>query len=362
MCQSEYPRSVQGLPRAFEQITCNAGHRYRCGRLADSLYSARPSTAMKVLPHALLPGAPMIAARKSLDGLSAGLMLILCACWGMQQVAIKIAAPGVGTILQTGVRSLIAALLVAALMLLRGTAFFGRDATLWPGVAAGLLFALEFLCVAVGLNHTTASHMVVFLYTAPIFTVLGLHWLVPGEHLRLGQWLGILIAFGGIGLAFSAGFEEHGSTSTLIGDGLGILAGVLWAATTILIRRSSLSEAAPTKTLLYQLGVSALVVLPLAAAMGQFGAVSMTPVIWASMVFQSVVVTFASYLAWFWILRRYLASRVSVFSFLTPLFGVGFGVLLLNETVGVRFATGAALVLGGIVLVNVKRSPQPVPV
>ncbi len=294
----------------------------------------------------------MSASRKSLDGLCTALMLLLCLCWGLQQVAIKLAAPNMGTVLQTGVRSLLAAVMVGGLMLWRGSSFSMRDGTFWPGLGAGALFAAEFACIALALTLTSASHVVVFLYTAPIFTVLGLHWLVPGERLRRAQWSGILLAFIGIALAFSSGFDGTASTDRLLGDALGILGAIMWAATTILIRRSSLSEAAPTRTLLYQLGVSALLLLPLAGAMGQMGRVSMTGLTWANLLFQTVVVTFASYLAWFWILRNYLASRVSVFSFLTPLFGVAFGVLILHEVVGARFSVGALLVLAGIILVN----------
>ena len=296
----------------------------------------------------------MTAQRRSLDIPTASLMVLLCALWGLQQVAVKLAAPSIGTVLQTGLRSLIAALLVCALMLIRRTPFTLRDGTLWPGIAAGCLFAAEFLCLAVGLNLTSASRIVVFLYTAPIFTVLGLHWLVPGERLRTAQWLGIVVAFVGIAAAFSTGYNASGMpiNGTVFGDLLGVAGALLWSATTLLIRGSALSEAPPSKTLLYQLGVTAALVLPLAAVTGEFGRVSMTSIAWGSLFFQSVIVTFASYLAWFWILRRYLASRVSVFSFLTPLFGVGFGMLLLHDVVALRFAVGAALVLAGIVLVN----------
>ncbi len=298
----------------------------------------------------------MSAQRRALDAPVVSLMVLLCALWGLQQVAIKLAAPSMGTVLQTGLRSLTAAVLVGALMLIRRTPFSLRDGTLWPGIAAGVLFAAEFLCVAVGLNFTTASRTVVFLYTAPIFTVLGLHWLVPGERLRLLQWSGILLAFIGIGIAFATGCNTTAlhAADTAFGDLLGVAAAMLWSATTLLIRGSALSEAAPSKTLLYQLAVSTALVLPIAAFTGEFSTVSMNAVAWESLLFQSVIVSFASYLAWFWILRRYLASRVSVFSFLTPLFGVGFGILLLHDVVALRFAIGAALVLGGIVLVNIR--------
>lgn len=299
----------------------------------------------------------MSAARKPLDGFAAAIMLVLCMCWGLQQVAVKATAVSMSPMLQTGLRSGGAALMVCALMFWRGNNFSVRDGTFWPGIVAGALFAAEFLCVSVGLNYTSASHMVVFLYAAPIFTVLGLNWGVSGERLGRVQWAGIGAAFAGIALAFSNGFAGAGAgwNDTLIGDGLALLASLFWAATTIVVRRSSLSEAAPTTTLLYQLVVAAVILIAVAVGDGDVQAISMTNMAWASMFFQVVVVAFASYLAWFWMLRRYLATRISAFSFLTPLFGVAFGVLLLGEELSLRFVLGALLVLAGIVMVNLRR-------
>jgi drug/metabolite transporter (DMT)-like permease len=298
----------------------------------------------------------MAAVRKPLDTLAIGLMTMQCVFLGLQQVAVKVAAQGMGPVMQLGLRSAIAALLVAGLMLLRSSAFSLRDGTLWPGLGAGVLFALEFLFIAVGLQYTTASHMSVFLYTAPVFTVLGLHWLVAGERLSFIQWLGVLAAFAGIAVAFSNGFAEqaHDWKEMLLGDVLGVLGGLSWAATTLLIRSSALSEAPPTTTLVYQLGSAGIILVAIAALMGQATGISMTGIVWISLVFQSVIVAFLCFLLWFWMLRRYLASRLSVFSFLTPLFGVGFGVLLLHDPVGLRFAVGAALVMTGVVMVNLR--------
>ena len=285
------------------------------------------------------------------------LMLVLCICWGLQQVAVKVAAPSINPVAQMALRSLVAAGLVSLLMAWQRASFSVRDGTFWPGIWAGVLFGAEFLCISVGLTYTSASHMVVFLYTAPIFTVLGLQWRVRGESLQVQQWVGIVLAFLGIAFAFSNGLIAHGAhaADTLRGDLLGVLAGALWGATTVLIRGSTLSETPPAKTLLYQLVVSGVLLMLVALGAGHLHHIDMTRIAWVSLVFQSVVVTFASYLAWFWILRRYLASRVSVFAFLTPLFGVFFGVLLLDEPFSARFAAGAALVLAGIVLVNHRR-------
>jgi drug/metabolite transporter (DMT)-like permease len=294
--------------------------------------------------------------RKPLDAFAIMVMLVLCVLWGLQQVAVKVAAPQIGPTMQLGLRSLVAAALVYGLIRLRGERLCLRDGTFLPGIGAGVLFALEFLCVALGLQYTSASHMSVFLYTAPIFLVLGLHWLIPGEHLGRAQWAGVLSAFAGIGIAFSNGFSENTRdwAEVLLGDALGVLGGLFWAATTLLIRRSALSEAPPATTLLYQLGSCGILLVLIALAMGQGMPAAMSGIAWGSLFFQSVIVAFFSYLVWFWMLRRYLASRLSVFSFLTPLFGVGFGVLLLHDRIDQRFAIGAVLVMAGVVMVNLR--------
>lgn len=288
-----------------------------------------------------------------MDGFATGTMLLLCAIWGAQQVAIKLAARDVVPLMQVALRSGLSALLVAAFAAWRGERFAFRGPTLRPGVAAGTLFAIEFLFIAEGLRHTSASHMAVFLYTAPVFTALGLHLLLPAERLSRLQWLGVLVAFGGVALAFLGGSMASGTTMEgLRGDLLGVLAGAAWGATTVVIRTSALSDAPPAQTLLYQLAAGFVLLLAFALGTGQAALVSLTPVAWASLLFQGVVVSFASYLAWFWLLRRYLATRLSVFSFLTPIFGVTFGVLVLGDPVTASFGGGAALVLVGIGIVS----------
>ena len=296
--------------------------------------------------------------RKPLDSGAIGLMLLLTMLWGLQQVAIKFALDGISPVTQAALRSLFAGMLLLAWARWRGIPLWdagdARNGTLSAGLACGALFGAEFVFIYGGLVHTTASRMVVFVYLAPVLTALGLAWLVPGERLAPLQWAGVLIAFGGLLLAFLDGLSAPGR-STLRGDTYGVIAAVLWAATTVLVRRSQLSQAPAEKTLFYQLAVSALL-LPLAAwALGEQGVMRIDATVVASLFFQSVVVAFASYLAWFWLLTRYLAGRLSVFSFLAPLFGVTFGVLLLGEPLTARFVAAAALVGVGIFLVNLRR-------
>jgi drug/metabolite transporter (DMT)-like permease len=289
--------------------------------------------------------------RKPLDALAIALMVLLCASWGLQQVAIKVAASGVSPVMQAGIRSIIAVVLVLAWARLRGIELATRDGTLWNGLLCGALFGAEFIFIYRGLEFTTASRMVVFIYLAPCFTALGVHFFVKGERLRLVQWIGVALAFCGVLSAFADGVFSDGG-STMVGDLFGVIAAFGWALTTVLIRATNLARASATKTLFYQLGVSALMLPVASVLLGEPGVVKLTPLVVAILAYQGVLVAFASYLVWFWLLKRYLAGRLSVFSFMTPLFGVAFGTVLLSEPVTPVFLAAAGLVGGGIVLVN----------
>ncbi|HEK1770731.1 TPA: DMT family transporter [Pseudomonas putida] len=294
----------------------------------------------------------MSAARKNTDAFALQVMLGLCLIWGSQQVMIKWAAVDIAPVMQAAFRSGIAALLVGLLMCWRGG--WAQLGSTWrAGLLAGALFGLEFLFIAEGLKLTSAAHMSVFLYTAPVFTALGLHFMLPSERLRLLQWLGIALAFAGIALAFAGGLSlDQLDGRVLLGDAMAVLAGLMWGATTVVVRASRLSEAPATLTLFYQLMVGFVGLLLMALFSGQIGEVSFTPLAVGSVLFQGLVVSFFSYLTWFWLLRQYLASNLAVFSFITPLFGVTFGVLLLDEPLSVNFVVGAVMVLGGVVLVS----------
>jgi drug/metabolite transporter (DMT)-like permease len=296
----------------------------------------------------------MTPPRLPLDARAYALLLTCTMLWGLQQVAIKLALPAVSPLTQAAIRSALATVLLLAWAQRRGIALIGRDGTLAAGIVAGALFAGEFCFIYSGLAHTSASRMVVFVYLAPVLTALGLAIFVPGERLALLQWAGVLLAFAGLVTAFADGFGA-GGRSTLIGDAFGVIAAVLWASTTVLVRGSSLARVSAEKTLLYQLAVSALL-LPLAAwVVGEPGVIRLDAVAVGSLLFQGVVIAFASYLTWFWLLTRYYAGRLAVFSFLAPLFGVTFGVWLLGERLSPTFAVAALMVGAGIGLVNFRR-------
>jgi len=277
-------------------------------------------------------------------------MALLCLIWGMGHVAAKLAAPGISLVFQAGLRSAIAAVLLLIYARVRGIRLFDRDATLPAGLLAGALFAGEFVFIFAGLNFTGASRMVVFVYLAPCLTALGLHFFLPSERLNAQQWAGILLAFAGVAVAFWDGFAA--ARSSLLGDAFGVIGAALWAATTVVIRITRLSQASASKTLFYQLAVSAAALPLVSLALHEPAVIKITPLVLGALLYQAVIVTFASYLAWFWLLTRYLAARLSVFAFLTPLFGVAAGVIVLHEPLRAAFVGAVVLVGAGIYLVN----------
>jgi drug/metabolite transporter (DMT)-like permease len=290
--------------------------------------------------------------RRALDATAISVMLLLTALWGFNQVTIKWIAADVSLVTQAAIRSILATGLLLAWTGLKKQPLFSRDGTLLAGIAAGVLFALEFVFIYGGLAHTNASRMSVFVYLAPPLTALGLHFVIAGERLGTRQWLGVALAFAGLALAFAEGFSA--GRNTWLGDVCGLIAAILWAATTVLIRATGLASVSAAKTVFYQLAVSALV-LPLASwAMGEKGVTAVNGLVLASLAYQAVIVAFASYLAWFWLLTRYLAARLSVLSFLTPLFGMLSGVVFLSEPLSAHFAAAALLIAAGIALVNLR--------
>jgi len=293
--------------------------------------------------------------KPSLDGVAVASLLLCCALWGLNHVATKLTLLDVPPLVQAGARSLGAALLVAVWARARGIPLSLRNGTLAGGLLAGALFAAEFACIFIGLQFTNASRMIVFIYTAPFVVALGMPLVARSERPTAVQLLGLGAAFAGVAWAFAEGLHAPAAGDRQwLGDALGVAAAVLWGGTTLTIRGSRLASASPEQTLLYQLAVSGVLLVAASLVVGEpwpaLSALGPRPL--GLMAFQTVVVTFASYLLWFWLVRHYPATQVSSFTLLTPLCGLLAGVLLLGETLTLRLAVACGAVVLGIALVN----------
>jgi drug/metabolite transporter (DMT)-like permease len=292
-----------------------------------------------------------------LDAFGAAAMTGLCGLWALSHVAVKIANSGISPAFQSGLRSLGALACLVIWARLRGVSLLAPEGTLAVGIAAGAMFAAEFALIFWALAFTDVARGIIILYTTPFFVALGAHYFVPGEQMHRMQFIGLLCAFAGVAIAFSDGLTLPDNRA-LIGDSMMLGAAALWGATTVLVKASKLSRIDPANTLAYQLAVSGVVLTPFALLLGERGFFDPTPLVVGSLVFQIVVIAFASYLGWFALIRLYPASTLSTFTFLTPLFSLVLGAALLGERVSVALVTALMLVATGIWLVN---RPRAVP-
>jgi drug/metabolite transporter (DMT)-like permease len=268
--------------------------------------------------------------------------------WGFQQVLVKATVTELPPVFQSAVRGVGATLLLWLWCQWRGVRLFERDGSLWAGFLVGCLFAAEFAFIYIGLQHTAASRLTVFLYTSPFWVAALLPLFIRTERLRPVQWLGMACAFAAVVFALREGFGGGGA----MGDLMGLAAGALWGLTTVAIRAANLTRLAAEKLLFYQLAVSTVVLLLLSHLLGEPWGGTWSHFAISSVALQTVGGAFASYLAWMWMLGHYPATKISAFVFLTPLFALLFGMLWLGEAVTLTLTLSLALVAVGIVLVN----------
>ena len=293
-----------------------------------------------------------------LDALAISILLACCLLWGAQQVLVKATVAEVAPVFQAFVRFALATVAVAAWCVWRGVPLGNAREPVGAtraGLLAGTLFATEFACIYVGLQFTTASRLTVFLYCAPFWVALLLPRFIPGEGLRGWQWLGLVGAFVGVGLALGDGLLGPANAAlpkAWLGDLLGLAGGLLRALTTVVLRSTSLGLVAPAKQLFYQVGVSTALLPLLSLALGERWSFDFSAFATMSLLVQALLGAFASYLAWMWMLAHYPATKISVFVFLTPVFALMFGAWWLGEPVTPGLLAALTLVAAGIVLVN----------
>ena len=288
------------------------------------------------------------------------LMLMLCLSWGFNQIAVKLALPDIPPMLQATIRSSGALIVLFLIARLRGVKMFERDGTLGAGLLAGVIFGVEFVLIYRGLLLTSASRAVVFLYTAPFFVAFG-SYLFLGERLRASQWGGLALCFAGVALAIGVPQADVDSRM-LLGDLLVIAGGALWAATTLLVKATALLKAPAEKGLGYQVALS----VPILGFAAWISGETLTrvpgPLALSLMVYQAVWVVGLTFLIWFALVKTYSASKLSAFTFITPLFGVVASYFIMRDTLTPAFGAAALLVIAGLYLVNRPGPVVPVPI
>ncbi|MGJ4899504.1 MULTISPECIES: DMT family transporter [unclassified Bradyrhizobium] len=277
-------------------------------------------------------------------------ILVLCLSWAFNQIAVKLALPEIPPLLQATFRSLGALPVLLVFARVRGVKMFERDGTLGLGLVAGLLFGLEFVLIYQGLLLTSASRAIVFLYTAPFFVALG-SFRFLGERMGPAQWGGLALSFTGVALAIGIP-QADVDGRVLLGDLLVVGGGLLWGVTTVFVKGTRLRFIAPERALGYQVAVSVPIMAVAALIAGERLTQVPSPFVIGLMAYQSIWVVGTTFTVWFALIKAYSASKLSAFTFITPLFGVVASYFILHDALTLAFGLAAVLVIVGLFLVN----------
>ncbi len=266
------------------------------------------------------------------------------------QVVIKVTNGGFNPVFAAGLRSLGAVLVLILWMKLRGVSFaFARNARVW-GVVSGLLFTFEFTCLFVALDTTTVSRASVIFYSMPVWLTIAVNFMLPDEKLNRRKIIGLALAMGGVAVALS---DRSGGHVSWTGDLLALTAALCWAGIALLVRTTPLENVPPAQQLMCQVAISGPVLVLLAPLFGPLIR-EIEPIHLYGLGFQIIAVASLGFLAWFWLMSVYPASSVVSFSFLSPVFSVILGWLLLSEDVALTVWIALVLVAAGIYLINRK--------
>ncbi|HVN97179.1 MAG TPA: DMT family transporter [Syntrophorhabdaceae bacterium] len=283
-------------------------------------------------------------------------ILILTILWGFNYSAIKFSNTGLSPVFTTFLRSTVASCCGIIYCIAIRQKLFHRGITLFHGLMVGILFGLEFVCLYFGLLCTDASRAIIFMYLSPFVVAAGAHVFLK-ERLNAIKTAGLVLAFLGVYFVFR-GKPSTYNKLMLAGDLLTIVGAILWGATTLYIKKFLAQKVHPINTFLYQLVFSVPVTLICALVLENKWIKHVDGYILASLAYQSIIIAFASYFVWFKLIYRYPVAKLAAFTFLTPIFGVFFGVLFYKEQLTVWLVLGLLLVCMGIYCANYTKNEK----
>ncbi|MBW1859579.1 MAG: DMT family transporter [Deltaproteobacteria bacterium] len=280
------------------------------------------------------------------------ILLVLALIWGANMAIIKLGARELPPLLMAALRSTVASACLYVWIKSKKISLFPSVNVLVHGIVVGLLFGCEFACIYVGLQHTLASRTYVLLYTTPFFVAVGAHFLLEDDRLNPWKAAGLASAFAGVVTLFMKDLGSF-SLTTLPGDLMILVGGLLWASTTIYLKKYLVHRTIPLQTLFYQVFFSAPLLFLMSIAFEDQVVPSLSWVGAFSVFYQCIIVAFLSYLVWFELIHRYPVSLLHGFSFFTPVFGVFLsGALIMGEVITPSLLMALALVTLGMILVN----------
>ena len=290
--------------------------------------------------------------KTKIDAFGAIALIAFSLLLGINHVVIKIVNLGLNPIFFAGIRSFIAFFFIIFWMRLANKPIVFNKENFKISLIAGVIFAFEFLFLFLALDFTSVSRNSIIYYSMPLWLTILLFFTKSNERNSFLKSLGLILAFTGVVISVT-NFEIKLilNSTNFIGDILAFLAALFWAILIIIAKNSNFSKVLPEMQLLWMVMVSAPILtifsIFIEEPIRDFEIIH----IWG-VLFQSIIVVAGGFLFWLWLLARYPASGVASFSFLTPIFTIFFGWLILGEVITTNFLIAAFLVISGLILIN----------
>jgi len=286
-----------------------------------------------------------------LDARAIGLAVFAMAILGGSYTAGKFALQDLPMFGMLAVRMTLATLALGAYAALAGLPLRPRASSARYLAAQTGLFVMTQTLLFFALQKIGAGRAAILFNMQPFFTLLLLPVLLPAERLTPRRWLGTAAAFGGVALVLAERGTQGGS---LVADLLVLMAALGWSAAIFLNKRMP-PDVTPVSVILWS-SAGSVPVFALLSLLFESGATwSLTGSAAASVLYLGVAAGGLGFVLMVWLIRAYSASRVNVFVFLSPVFGVLIGWAALGETMTVQQALGALAVAGGILIVTAER-------
>ena len=289
---------------------------------------------------------------KSIDGLAATFLIIFAVLLGLNQVLVKLVNAGMHPVFQVALRSTLAIIPILLFCYFTKKKIILNDGSLIPGLISGVLFAIEFILLFTALDYSTVTRVSLIFYTMPVWLTLSAHFLIDNDKLSRKKIIGLILAIFGLILAIYEPSEKY-TSKQFLGDLYTLFASFCWATIAIMLKISRLKKSIPETQLLYQLIVSGIILLPISFLFNDYiRDINLNLIL--IFVFQVIVIMCLGFIGWLWVMSKYSASGTNSFMFLTPIFGVLFGWLIMDDNINLQIYLSLFLTCLGIYVINQK--------
>ena len=283
------------------------------------------------------------------------LVLFIVSLLGGGAFAVKLGLQGFPPLKMALFRCILGVIAVGGIGLCYGMSMRMRFQELRRLLLIAGLYMLHTITLNIGTHLTTASRSTIFFSLYPLFAVFFGHFWLPNDRLSAKKTVGILIAFGGVFLAFLPKLQGNITTGYLIGDLIVILSAVCLGLR-ITFTKVFVQEIHPYRLLVWLLGLNIPCFYGLSHIFETDKPIQWTLTSSAGLLYQGGIVTGFCFLVLTSVLRTYKASKLVVFSFLMPISGVLFSHLFLRDELTFGLVAGTSLIAAGIYLVNIQHS------